>query len=439
MNTPSNELPHVSAVDPVSARQYLINVAETLHNVVVPELQGKPLARTRECVTALARVAARLTAPNAAALSHLKKLRTAVAADAARTDGAVLDAEEEEFGAVYRSLTPAANTGQRSFDAERMQSFLRAHPFGSPQLRITEATPLPGGRSKLTVLIQQEGSTRLPERFILRQDWAGAVTGTSVAPEFEILRKVYAAGVKVPEPILLESSAEALGAPFLLVKCVEGHSEGDLFEPPASESLALEVAAQLGQLHALSAAPFAGLLGVQQRAYTPDQLRAELESWRPVIARYGEPCVTMDLALDWLDRNLARVEGPQVLVHGDLGFHNFLVHEGKLAALLDWEIAHLGNPAQDLGYVRSWTEKMIAWDKFLAAYAAAGGPRVNEHAVNFYTLWGGGWLYFLLLQARAAIVSGALRDCEIMLCSAHYLPCLLHRMSRELRRILARS
>lgn len=69
----------------------------------------------------------------------------------------------------------------------------------------------------------------------------------------------------------------------------------------------------------------------------------------------------------------------------------------------------------------------------------AGAPDSGPLAIDFYTLWGGVRLYALLLQARAAIVGGFLRDCEIALCCAHLIPVLLHRMSKQLRAILARG
>lgn len=425
---------HVSAADAAALRQYLSNLADTLQNIVVPEVQGRALDRTRECVKVLARLAVGLTPPDESAAPGLDD-----AAAAAAHAGAALEAEQAEFVALLNSLAPNTAAGQRRFDQDRLQAWLRTHPAASPALRITEATPLPGGRSKLTVLVRQSGCESLPERFILRQDWASSVTGASVVPEFEILKRVHAAGIRVAKPLLLESGTEALSAPFLIVSCVDGKGEGDLFDPPPSEHMARQLAQQLGQLHAMTAAPFVGLPGVVERAYGEEALRAELESFRKVIAQFGEPCTTMDVAVDWLDRHVPKIEGPRLLVHGDLGFHNFLVHQGELTAVLDWELAHLGNPAEDLGYVRSWVEKMLPWDRFLSAYHEAGGPVSNALAIDFYTLWAGVRLYFLLLQARAAIVSGMLRDSEITYTCVHLTQVLLLRMSRELRAILARS
>ncbi len=435
---------NVHALDARALRAYLVNVADTLRNAVVPELQGKSLARANECITVLTRLAARATAPHAEAVAALRELAAldetvCASKSAAALDGAALDAEESEYAAVADSLIPTASAALRHFDQTRFQVWLRASKVGGAGVSVTSSNVLQGGRSKLTVLLSQNGAVGLPDKLVLRQDWASSVTGTSVAPEFEILKRVHAAGIRVPEPLLLEAGPEAMGSPFLLVGALPGMQVGDLFDPPMSEALGLQLAEQLGRLHSMGDAPFVGLPGVSQRSFSTEQLRTELVSYRAVIGQFGEPSVTVDLAMDWIERKLSQVRGVRTLVHGDLGFHNFLVEGSHLMGLLDWELAHLGHPAEDLGYIRAWVEKMLPWDQFLAAYHRAGAPDSGAFAIDFYTLWGGVRLYALLLQARAAIVGGQLRDCEIALCCAHLIPVLLHRMSRQLRAILARG
>ena len=439
-----NQAPNVSVVRPADARQYLVNVAETLARTVVPAAEGKARERANECVILLARIAARLTAYNEDARGPLDALASlgdaaAAPARAVALDGAVLDAEERETLKILESLNAPQQAGQRSFEPERLQAYLRAHPLGSPSMTVTDTLPLQGGRSKLTVKVTQSGADRLPASFILRQDWASSVVGTSVVPEFEILRRMHAAGLRVPKPLLLEEGAAAMGAPFVIVGCIEGRAEGDIFDPPPSESLARDVAAQLGKLHAMGTAPFEGLPGIAPRAASAEQLRADLATYRGVIDQFSEPSPTVTVALDWLARTIDDFPGARGLVHGDLGFHNFLVHKGELAALLDWELAHLGHPAEDLGYARPWVERMIPWDRFVAAYRAAGGAEIDPKVVDFFSVWGQVRLYYMLLQARAAIVSGMLRDFEITMCSAHFVPYVLNRISRDMRRILGAS
>lgn len=433
-----SKAPNVSVVQPADARHYLINAAETLAKAVVPHTQGKAQERAKEIVTLIARVAARLTAPNEAARASLEALAATGGAGNARAvllDGAALDAEEQETLKILASFE-APQATQRSFDPARLQAFLRGHALGAPNLVVTDSLPLQGGRSKLTVKASQTGSTQLPGSFILRQDWASSVVGTSVVPEFEILKRMHGAGLRVPKPLLLEAGSEAMGAPFIVVGCIDGKAEGDIFDPPPSEALACDVATQLGQLHGMGTAPFEGLPGIVPRASTAEQLRAELATYKAVIVQFGEPSATVEAALAWAESAIGDFPGARSLVHGDLGFHNFLVHRGELSALLDWELAHLGNPAEDLGYARPWVERMIGWDRFLAVYREAGGAAIDPNVIDFFSVWGSLRLYFMLLQARAAIVSGMLRDFEITMCSAHFIPYVLNRISRDMRKIL---
>lgn len=430
---------HVTAVDRHCARAYLINVADTLEHAIIPALEGSELSRARDCVTIVARLASRLTAPNDGAQQSLQRLAglDSLTRDAVEADGAVFDAEEAAVTEVRSGVATPVGGGQRRFDPAALKTYLRAHPLGGDATTIVESQPLTGGRSKQTVLLRQRGAASLPEHLVLRQDWDGSVVGTSVKPEFEVLRHTHAAGLRVPEPYLLEPSDGPLGAPFLLVGRIEGHIEGDVFDPPASETLALQFAEQLGRQHAIGDKPFERLPGIVERSFAPDQLGSELDGFEAIITELGEPNTTITAALDWMRRHIADVAGPRVLVHGDLGFHNFLVHNGDLVGVLDWELAHLGHPAEDLGYVRGWMRKMLPWDRFIAAYHQAGGPNSAQVDVDFYTLWASLRLYSMLLQARVAIVSGALLDSEVTVCVVDYIPKLLHQTSVALREILA--
>ncbi len=438
MNAPD----HVTAIDGNSAQAYLINVADTLEHAIIPTLDGAALSRARDCVTIVARLASRLTAPNDGGgqlLQRLAGLDGLPIREAVDADGAVFDAEEAAAIEVRSRVTTPSQRGQRRFDRDRLETYLRTHSLGGAATTIVESQPLTGGRSKQTVLLKQRGAASLPEHLVLRQDWADSVVGTSVKPEFEVLRRTYAAGLRVPEPFLLEASDEALGAPFLLVGRIDGHLEGDVFDPPASERLALQVAEQLGRQHAMGDTPFDSLPGLAERSFGSDQLRSELAAFEAAIAELGEPNTTINAAVNWTRCHIDDIVGPRVLVHGDLGFHNFLVRDGDLAGVLDWELAHLGHPAEDLGYIQGWVRKILPWDSFIATYRAAGGPESTQLTLDFYTLWASLRLYAMLLQARSAIVSGAVLDCEVTLCVVDYIPKLLHQTSIALREILGRS
>jgi aminoglycoside phosphotransferase (APT) family kinase protein len=90
----------------------------------------------------------------------------------------------------------------------------------------------------------------------------------------------------------------------------------------------------------------------------------------------------------WLLDHIPDSAGTPSLLHGDIGFHNLLLDDGKLSAVVDWEFGHIGDAAEDLAYVRNTLGEQIDWDAFIAAYLAAGGPDVSPQRLQFFQVWG---------------------------------------------------
>src|SRR5262245_17723848 len=154
----------------------------------------------------------------------------------------------------------AASGLERRIDRAAVEDYLRRHPLGGEHVAVIEARLISGGRCKTTGLVTQAGSDRLPRDFILRQDWQGGATDTSVSGEFDLLARVSGAGICAPRPLLLEPRATPVGEPFILLQRLPGKLSGSLFTPPLSASLALQLADQMGRLHALPASEFRGLV-----------------------------------------------------------------------------------------------------------------------------------------------------------------------------------
>ncbi|MDI3258178.1 MAG: phosphotransferase [Sinobacteraceae bacterium] len=438
-------------MDVAAASSYLRVLARTLNDVIAPALQGRACSVVQDCITIAVRVAqqldagqaesARLYGEAAAAAQRLGTLQPKHWRVLAQAEGAALDAFEEEavkLATAYRGN--AANA--RAVDRARIERYLQEHPLGGTRLRVTEAAALSGGRSKQTILVAQEGARDLPARFVIRQDWLAAKQDWAkdatrgIAAEFEVLKHAARLGLRTPRPILVERSSEPLGAPFLAVGCMPGRQEGDLFCPPPREALALQLAQQLAALHRAPVAEVATAANLCTRSHTREEMNAELAASRTIIAKLDVPSQTVGIALDWLQANLPQLGEATALIHGDVGFHNIMVEGETLTALLDWELAHLGHPAQDLGYCRNSVEKMTSWPRFMAAYREAGGPDVPDALTRFYALWSSVWLYATLLQAREGVKAGMLNDAEVVVFCAHFLPMLRQRMSLELRAVL---
>ena len=423
--------------DSKSTRGYLLSMAEALRQSVVPEVRGSALTRANECISLLQRIAQELS-PSDQTLLALQSLQEAAperAAEIARREAQVLVAADEDFdriGAMFLEAAPAP----KSFDRDGFERYLQAHRLGGGATRVTAVRQLAGGRSKITTLVKQEGASGLPEELVVRQDWAGGgVQGTTVVSEFDLLQAVSAAGLLVPKPFLIESS-DVLGAPFLLVARLPGVQLGSYFHPPRSEGMVLDLAGQLARMHQLPLEPFVAA-GVKPGCRTVDEMRAALAGFRSAQHKIGVPSPSILLAIDWLEQQCPKIDtGLSALVHNDIGAHNLLVDDDRLSGILDWELAAIDHPALDLGYARDWIGQVMPWQRFMERYREAGGPSFSSLELDFYTLWAAIRIYVLLINARAAIAAGMIRDMEVVYTAADAIPWLVRRINRLLNVVL---
>jgi aminoglycoside phosphotransferase (APT) family kinase protein len=119
----------------------------------------------------------------------------------------------------------------------------------------------------------------------------------------------------------------------------------------------------------------------------------------------GSPALALHRAvLAWLRVHLPATAERPVLVHGDVGFHNMLVADGSVTALLDWEMAHRGHAAEDLAYVRPSVRGLLEWPEFLEVYREAGGQPVEETDLRFFGVWQDVWRAVSSLRLRTKFV-----------------------------------
>jgi aminoglycoside phosphotransferase (APT) family kinase protein len=266
----------------------------------------------------------------------------------------------------------------------------------------TAILKIPGGHSKDTFLITLASGREM----IVRRDFPFGPVDTSAPDEFELLSRLFTAGLPVAKPIAAEYDKSFLGQPFLVVEKVSGgdaHVAG-MADKATGRHVSLELARILADLHNMdvrqSSLPVAN---GDPRA----QVHAYLMRWRNWWDKHRiHPSSLGEAAFAWLSRNIPAGLERTVIVHGDARPGNMLFHKGAVTALLDWEFAHIGDPAEDLQYAAGFVEPFINWDDFLAAYMAAGGQRVSDEGAKFYDVfrslrnvictdvaWGGGFAH----------------------------------------------
>jgi aminoglycoside phosphotransferase (APT) family kinase protein len=113
-----------------------------------------------------------------------------------------------------------------------------------------------------------------------------------------------------------------------------------------------------------------------------------VDRWESFIRNnIGIASPAVETGMAWLRANLPDRDGPPRLVHGDVTFANMLAHEGRLTALLDWEVTCLGDPAKDLAHFKPAVEARMPWEAFMAAYLTAGGRPVDHQTLRYYEVF----------------------------------------------------
>lgn len=271
-------------------------------------------------------------------------------------------ATSEDFSALVERLEPGARLG----GSRRLTGGVSADVHAV-------AFELPGGRRR-TVVVRQHRAA----------EWKPRHTGVA-RMEYELLTALHAAGIPVPEPVLLDESGQLFPVPFLVTEFVEGSSE----IPAGRLNSSLDVMARtLARVHAV---PRTGLPDLPART---DPL-PELFDYLPETADNVALREHLSLCTD------SSYEGEPALLHGDYWPANLLWQQDRLAAILDWEDAALGDPLSDVASCRlelCWKFGPTAADRFTRAYArehpldprrlAIWGVYVASAGAHFMGEWG---------------------------------------------------
>ena len=243
--------------------------------------------------------------------------------------------------------------------------------------RLVHATKLTGGSSADVYVLDIETTFGNRRRAVFRQhsaEFKGHADSVT-AKEYRVLAALHARGIAVPEPYLLYAGSEAM-APYLVMQWIEGEPSVD----PAELHDAIEQMARfLLQVHSLPA-----------ESFTVAELD-ELEDPAEAMLAYLPSTETGDrmrVALHAGRR--ARVDNPLVLVHGDYWPGNVLWRAGRLAAVIDWEDAAIGDPLADLACAR--VELLCrygaaAMNHFTATYLAFSREANRALLLDSLTLW----------------------------------------------------
>lgn len=307
---------------------------------------------------------------------------------------------------------------------QRIGSYL-AERLGASDLRLDGMEQIAVGWSHETWLFDASWTGDdgpMTRGFCLRRDPGNALLRelSDLGMQFRVLQCLEPTPVPTPRPYFHEDDPSVLDAPFIVMEKVPGTCpspwgrQGRRFYQEAAERgiLPLSFTDALVELHTLDwRAAGLDFLGVPSPGR--DFVLGEIAKWRGLIDASGQPVdpVLIDL-LAWLEINAPGTDR-QVLVHGAYRTGNFLVHDDRVSAVLDWETPVIGDPMYDVAYVvsdlnREGTEllsNLVERDEFFRRYEAGTGLEIDIERCEYYQL-----LYAMRSAAFWMSASGLFAD-----------------------------
>jgi aminoglycoside phosphotransferase (APT) family kinase protein len=249
-------------------------------------------------------------------------------------------------------------------------------------------TRSPGGASRETWIFTARPADGSSRRLVLRRDPTGAPS-PGLRLEGALLRAARRAGVPVPDVVVVGDAA-ALGPGSLIMEFVEGETIAPrILRDDSLAGARLGLAARCGDvlaaIHRIPASEVPGLVGGDP-----------VEQLRSVVDRLGQPHPAFELAFRWLGDHRPPRSAP-VVVHGDFRNGNLIVGPDGLRAVLDWELAHLGDRLEDLGWlcVKAWRFGAAlpvggfgTVDQLVEAYERASATVVDRTALDWWEVLG---------------------------------------------------
>ncbi len=291
-----------------------------------------------------------------------------------------------------------------------------ARSYGPTQ--VTNLKRVTGGASRETWLFDSTSADTTEHRLVLRRDPAPSIGATGRETEFELLAAVRRAGVPVPQVRLLLETADGLGSGFIMDR-IEGETiPRKLLRDEMFTTVRPQLTAQFGSIAAqIHAVPVSSLPKLKV-----ETARTQLDQWTEILDMFREPHPALEFGLQWMRERVPPESEPPRLVHGDFRNGNFMVGPEGVRCVLDWELAHLGDPIEDLGWLcaRAWrfgVNRVVGGfgdvSDLLDAYEAASGTRPRTEDLQFWiALATHKWAVMCLIQTFTHI-RGAVRSVEL--------------------------
>lgn len=303
----------------------------------------------------------------------------------------------------------------------QIADYLNTHN-GAQATHISEATRLSGGAIQENWLLQvhqQGGSMHGDNRWVLRTDApSGVAASMTRAQEFAVLRCAFDAGAKVPEPLLLCTDLDVAGREFFIMQALDGTASGpqltsDTSLDPHRAALCHELGVSLANLHRI-VPPHPQLGFLPEPA--ADHAQACIKTYRDYLDTLNDGFPVLEWGLRWCELNRPQSMAP-CLIHRDYRTGNYMVADGKLSGILDWEFAGWGDPKEDIGWLtaRCWrfagpdreAGGVGELDDFLSGYHSVSDLQIDRPTLTYWQVMAHlRWAIIALQQAERYLSGG---------------------------------
>jgi aminoglycoside phosphotransferase (APT) family kinase protein len=317
---------------------------------------------------------------------------------------------------------------------------------------ITNLLRIPGGASRETWMFdamwENEGGEQ-SQSLVLRKDPPASLLDTDRELEYAFYSTFWATKVPVPRMRWLEQDASVLGGPFFIMDRIVGCEVNTrLPQTPAYQPLQPVMAKNLydilGEIatHDWTSGPVAKLL---EPPSPEESWQRELGHWEAIIdAEELSPQPVTRAAIRWLRANPPPPAQRISVVHGDFRVGNFLYQpDASIHGVLDWEMAHLGDPIEDLAYSfnESWwwardgrPGGIVDRETAIRLWEEASGLKADPAAVHWWELFNSVKLQGIWLKSARVFQDGQSSELIHLLCAYGLInsqdQAMLHTMGR---------
>jgi aminoglycoside phosphotransferase (APT) family kinase protein len=208
--------------------------------------------------------------------------------------------------------------------------------------------------------------------------------GLALRREFDVLRALHEAGVRVPRVYAFSDSP--LG---ILMERLPGQGDYTLLTDEAQRAvLDHQFLVELVKLHQLDVGPFAEL-GLRVPSSAAEYVTLDLDVWEGLYrAMIQRPVPLLEFATRWLRRNIPSPPARPALLQGDTGPGQFMFDGDRMTGIIDWELAHIGDPTLDLALIRGRDFYNPGADlaEWFRTYQALGGTKIDWPTLSYYTV-----------------------------------------------------